>query len=152
LLATRRLTLAVAESLTGGLVTHRLTQVPGSTQYFRRGFVTYSDAAKTECLGVTPTILSAYGAVSPEVAVAMAKGVFKKDGADIGISTTGIAGPGGGSEKKPVGLVYVALADESNEWVKEYRFGGGRETIKRRTAQAVLEMVRRYCLQLPMED
>lgn len=152
LLATRRLTLAVAESLTGGLVTHRLTQVPGSTQYFRRGFVTYSNEAKTECLDVSPTVLSAYGAVSSEVAVAMAKGCRKKDGADIGIATTGIAGPSGGSDKKPVGLVYTALADESNTWVREFRFGGGREVIKRRTAQAVLEMVRRYCLQLPMEE
>jgi nicotinamide-nucleotide amidase len=82
----------------------------------------------------------------------MAKGCRKKDGADIGIATTGIAGPSGGSDKKPVGLVYTALADESNTWVREFRFGGGREVIKRRTAQAVLEMVRRYCLQLPMEE
>jgi nicotinamide-nucleotide amidase len=152
LLATRRLTLAVAESLTGGLVTHRLTQVPGSTQYFRRGYVTYSNEAKTECLEVSPTTLSAYGAVSPEVAIAMAKGCRKKDGADIGIATTGIAGPSGGSDKKPVGLVYTALADESSTWVREFRFGGGRSVVKRRTAQAVLEMVRRYCLQLPMEE
>jgi len=151
LLATRQLTLAVAESLTGGLVTHRLTQVPGSTQYFRRGYVTYSNEAKTDCLGVSATVLSAHGAVSPEVAIAMAKGALKKDGADLGISTTGIAGPSGGSEKKPVGLVYTALVDETNTWVREFRFGGNRENIKRRTAQAILEMVRRYCLQLPME-
>jgi nicotinamide-nucleotide amidase len=152
LLATRRLTLAVAESLTGGLITHRLTQVPGATHYFRRGFVTYSDEAKRDCLGVSGTILSAHGAVSPEVAVAMAKGSRQKDEADIGLATTGIAGPTGGNEKKPVGLVYVALADETNAWVREFRFGGSREVIKRRTAQAALEMVRRYCLQLPMED
>jgi nicotinamide-nucleotide amidase len=151
LLATRRLTLAVAESLTGGLVTHRLTQVPGATAYFRRGYVTYSNESKTECLEVSKNLLAAQGAVSPETAVAMARGAMKADGADIGIATTGIAGPSGGSENKPVGLVYVALVDDSNAWVREFRFGGEREVVKRRSAQAVLEMVRRYCLQLPME-
>jgi nicotinamide-nucleotide amidase len=151
LLATRRMTLAVAESLTGGLVTHRLTEVPGSTTYFRRGYVTYSDQAKAECLGVDPGLIARHGAVSAETAVAMAKGCREKDGADLGLATTGIAGPSGGSDKKPVGLVYIALADESNHWVREYRFGGERDVVKRRAAQAALELTRRYCLQLPME-
>lgn len=151
LLATRQLTLAVAESLTGGLITHRLTQVPGATGYFRRGYVTYSDEAKKDCLGVAGEILAAHGAVSAETAVAMAQGCRVKDRSDLGLATTGIAGPSGGSDKKPVGLVYIALADESTHWVREFRFGGGRTVIKRRAAQAALEMVRRYGLQLPME-
>ncbi len=151
LLATRNLTLACAESLTGGLVAQRLTQVPGATRYFRRGYVTYSDESKSQLLQVPDSVLRSKGAVSPETALAMARGCRQADGADLGVSTTGIAGPAGGTPEKPVGLVYVGLADEANAWVREFRFSGTRDSIQRKTAQAALEWVRRYCLQLPME-
>ncbi len=152
LLDTRNLTLALGESLTGGLVAHRLTQVPGSTRYFRRAYVTYSDLSKTELLKVPSELIRAHGAVSRETALAMAKGCRAADGSDLGLATTGIAGPGGATGEKPVGLVYTALADEAHSWVREFRFTGPRETVKRKAAQAALEMVRRHCLGLPMED
>jgi nicotinamide-nucleotide amidase len=152
LLTTRNLTLSVAESLTGGLVTHRLTQVPGSTRYFRRGYVTYSNESKTELLGVPTEVLRLKGAVSRETAVAMARGCLKADKSDLGLATTGIAGPAGGSAEKPVGLVFVALADEHKDYVREFRFTGTRDAIKRKSAQAALEMVRRRCLEMAVEE
>jgi nicotinamide-nucleotide amidase len=101
--------LALAESCTGGLIAHRLTDVPGSSTYLDRGVVTYSNKAKQELLGVSPKILRKYGAVSAQVAEAMAKGIREKSRVDLGVSVTGIAGPGGGSAKKPVGMVYLAI-------------------------------------------
>ncbi len=101
------LTLAIAESCTGGLIAHVVTNVPGSSDYFDRGIISYSNAAKREILDVRENSLMEYGAVSEEVALEMARGIKENSGTDIGLSTTGIAGPGGGTEEKPVGLVYV---------------------------------------------
>jgi nicotinamide-nucleotide amidase len=147
-LARRGLTLAVAESCTGGLIGHRLTQVPGSSAYFDRGVICYSNAAKTALLGVPETVLMQHGAVSAEVALAMAKGARIRSGTHIGLSVTGIAGPGGGSERKPVGLVYVGLdargsrGMDAKSIAQEYRFHGDRATIKMRAAQAALNLLR----------
>jgi nicotinamide-nucleotide amidase len=142
------LRLSVAESCTGGLIGHRLTQVPGSSAYFERGIISYSNQAKGEILGVPLSLLKQYGAVSHQVAAAMAKGVRLKSGADLGLSVTGIAGPGGGTEHKPVGLVYIGLnagsvrRSRQSTITEELRFHGDRQTIKIRASQAALNMVR----------
>jgi nicotinamide-nucleotide amidase len=142
------LMLSVAESCTGGLIGHRLTQVPGSSAYFDRGVISYTNQAKHDVLGVPLSLLRQYGAVSPQVAAAMAKGVRLKSGADIGLSVTGIAGPGGGTEHKPVGLVYIGLNAKSarrstqRTITEEFRFHGDRHTIKMRASQAALNMLR----------
>ncbi len=146
LLSTHHLTLALAESCTGGLITHRLTDVPGSSSYLDRGVVTYSNTAKQELLGVSPSILRKYGAVSAQVAEAMAKGIRVKSRVDLGVSVTGIAGPGGGSAKKPVGLVYVAIEGPRGSQSQQCQFGGDRTEIKFRSSQAALNMIRRYLL------
>ena len=139
--------LALAESCTGGLIAHRLTEVPGSSTYLDRGVVTYSNKAKQELLGVSPAILRKYGAVSAQVAEAMAKGIREKSRVDLGFSVTGIAGPGGGSAKKPVGLVYMAIDGPRGSQSQRCQFWGNRTEIKFRTSQAALDMIRRYCLQ-----
>ncbi|MBI3599231.1 MAG: CinA family protein, partial [Nitrospinae bacterium] len=139
-----KLTLSIAESCTGGLVSHLITNVPGSSDYFERGCVVYSNRAKVELLGVPEDTIKRYGAVSSYAAVAMAEGVKTKSGTDIGLSITGIAGHGGGTIEKPVGLVYIAIAgDKKTDW-KEYRFKGGREEIKLKSATAALELLRDY--------
>ena len=139
--------LALAESCTGGLITHRLTDVQGSSSYLDRGVVTYSNKAKQELLGVSPAILRKYGAVSAQVAEAMAKGIRVKSQVDLGVSVTGIAGPGGGTAKKPVGLVYMAIDGPHGSQSQRWQFWGNRTEIKFRSSQAALDMVRRYCLQ-----
>jgi nicotinamide-nucleotide amidase len=139
--------LALAESCTGGLIAHRLTEVPGSSTYLDRGVVIYSNKAKQELLGVSPAILRKYGAVSAQVAEAMAKGIRVKSQVDLGVSVTGIAGPGGGSAKKPVGLVYMAIDGPHGGQSQRCRFWGNRTEIKFRSSQAVLDMIRRYILQ-----
>ena len=106
-------TVAVAESCTGGLLAQRLTEVPGSSKYFIEGVVAYANDVKTRTLGVEPMLLLEHGAVSAPVAEAMAEGIRQRAGTDFGLSTTGIAGPGGGTEEKPVGTVFIALAHES---------------------------------------
>ncbi|HKN85735.1 MAG TPA: competence/damage-inducible protein A [Nitrospiraceae bacterium] len=142
------MTLAVAESCTGGLIGHRLTQVPGSSGYFDRGAITYSNQAKHDVLGVPLTLLRRYGAVSAHVAAAMAKGVRLKSCTDIGLSVTGIAGPGGATATKPVGLVYIGLNAQAprrssqQPLTAEFRFHGDRHTIKMRASQAALNVVR----------
>ena len=147
----RGLTLAVAESCTGGLIGHRLTQVPGSSRYFDRGVISYSNEAKHEVLGVPNVLLRRYGAVSAHVAAAMAKGIRLKSHTDIGLSVTGIGGPGGGTAHKPVGLVYIGLNAKTSRrssqvtLTEEFRFHGDRRTIKMRASQAALNMVR-LCL------
>ncbi len=146
LLKQRRLTLAVAESCTGGLIGARITNIAGSSDYFERGAVTYSNAAKTEMLGVTPDLIGRHGAVSSEVAAAMAQGIRQSAKTDIGLSVTGIAGPAGGTEQKPVGLVYTALATANGVKTAEYRFLGDREQIRMRSSQMALDMVRRYLI------
>ncbi|RMH07713.1 MAG: competence/damage-inducible protein A [Nitrospirae bacterium] len=152
-LQSRQLTLAIAESCTGGLLGHRLTQIPGSSAYFDRGVICYSNRAKTELLGVSPSILRTYGAVSPVVAKAMAQGIRSRSQVDLGLSITGIAGPTGGSAHKPIGLVYVGLATPHNRTVvKEFRFHGDRNAIKLRASQGALDILRRWLHGLPLED
>jgi nicotinamide-nucleotide amidase len=146
-LAARGLTIALAESCTGGLIGHRLTQVAGSSAYVDRGAVCYSNRAKTEMLGVPADLIVQKGAVSQEVAVAMACGIRERAKVSVGLSVTGIAGPGGGSEAKPVGLVYIGLDGGTGQPItKEYRFHGDRNVIKQRSSQAALDLLRRWLL------
>ena len=138
-------TIALAESCTGGLIGHRLTQVPGSSAYVDRGIICYSNKAKIELLGVPADLIERHGAVSAEVAAAMANGVRLRSGVSIGLSVTGIAGPSGGTPTKPVGLVYIALnADNGETLTREHRFHGDRSVIKQRSSQAALDLLRRY--------
>ncbi|HLA62214.1 MAG TPA: competence/damage-inducible protein A [Nitrospiraceae bacterium] len=146
-LARRRLMLAVAESCTGGLIGHRLTQVAGSSAYVDRGAVCYSNRAKTEMLGVPAELIARQGAVSKEVAAAMACGIRERANVSVGLSVTGIAGPGGGTETKPVGLVYIGLDDGTGRPItREFRFHGDRNVIKQRSSQAALDLLRRWLL------
>ena len=138
-----RYSLAVAESCTGGLIAQRLTSVPGSSQFFIEGVVAYSNDAKTRTLDVEPMLLLEHGAVSAEVAEAMAEGVRERAGTDFGLSVTGIAGPGGGSEEKPVGLVYIALADDAHTEHRRLMLPGDRHLIRWRASQAALDLLRR---------
>jgi nicotinamide-nucleotide amidase len=152
MLITRHWTVATAESCTGGLISHRLTQVPGSSQYYLGGWIVYANRLKSATLSVDPKVIEKKGAVSREVAEAMARNAREKSGAEVGLSTTGIAGPSGGSVEKPVGLVYIGLSDDQTTQTFEYRFSGNRETVKTKACQAALELLRRYCLQLPYAD
>jgi nicotinamide-nucleotide amidase len=137
----------VAESCTGGRIGDRITDVPGSSEYFLLGVASYSNAAKEQVLGVPAELLAAYGAVSTETAEAMAEGVRRLAGADLGLSTTGIAGPGGGSPEKPVGTVCVGLAWEGGVWSRRFQLGvREREWIKGMTAQIALDELRRHLL------
>jgi nicotinamide-nucleotide amidase len=136
-------TLAVAESCTGGLIAQRLTDIAGSSKYFIEGVVAYSNDAKTRTLGVEPVLLLEHGAVSAPVAEAMAEGVRKRARTDFGLSVTGIAGPGGGSEDKPVGLVYIALADDAHIEHRRIIIPGDRQLIRWRASQAALDLLRR---------
>lgn len=148
LLVEQHRTIAVAESCTGGLIGHRLTMVPGSSAYVDRGAICYSNQAKTEMLGVPVSLIEQYGAVSREVAQAMATGIRERAGASVGLSVTGIAGPGGATETKPVGLVYVGLDGGGGESItKEFRFHGDRSVIKQRSSQAALDLLRRWLLE-----
>jgi competence/damage-inducible protein CinA-like protein len=147
LLAKRKMTLAVAESCTGGLISHRLTNVPGSSAYFLEGVVAYSNAAKVDILTVPPGLIESYGAVSFFVARAMASGIRKRARADLGLAVTGIAGPDGGTPEKPVGLVFTALSWPGGAEVQKNLFPGKREQIKLQSAQKALDMVRRHLLQ-----
>jgi len=146
LLTENRATIAAAESCTGGMLAERLTRIPGSSAYFAGGVVCYSNELKTILAGVPAELIEAKGAVSPEVALALAAGIRKRTGATLGVGVTGIAGPGGGSPEKPVGLVHIALADERGPRESAYHFLGGRELIRQRATQAALDMVRRYFL------
>lgn len=140
----RGLTLAVAESCTGGLITHRLTRVPGSSAYVDRGVTCYANRAKIELLGVAESLLKKYGAVSAQVAKAMAQGIRTGSKVDVGLSVTGIAGPGGGTARKPVGLVYVGLAASKGTATTAFRFYGERDAITLRASQAALDVLRRW--------
>lgn len=139
-------TIATAESCTGGLVAKRLTDVPGSSKYFLEGVVSYSNEAKTRLLGVPPELIATHGAVSAEVAEAMAQGIKERTGATFGVSITGIAGPDGGSDEKPVGLVYIGLASDFHVKHRKFIFPGDRERIRFLTSQAALDLVRRNYL------
>ena len=146
-LTKRGLILAVAESCTGGLIGHRLTQVAGSSAYLDRGAVCYSNRAKTEMLGVPAELIARHGAVSKEVAASMARGIREHANVSVGLSVTGIAGPGGGTESKPVGLVFVGLDDGTGRPIaREFRFHGDRNVIKQRSSQAALDLLRRWLL------
>jgi nicotinamide-nucleotide amidase len=140
-------TLAIAESCTGGLLGHRITNVSGSSDYFLQGALTYSNESKIQLLGIRPDIILQHGAVSHEVAKAMAIGIRERSGSDIGLSITGIAGPKGGSPEKPVGLVYVGLSWEGGVKVVKNIFLGHREIIKSQSSQKALDMLRRHLLQ-----
>ncbi len=144
LLTERKLTISVAESLTGGLVADRITNIPGSSAYFERGVVTYSNRSKTELLGVPEDVIKQHGAVSKEVAVLMAEGVRRVSGTDIGLSTTGIAGPAGGTEQKPVGTIFVAVSDGKRTICRDFLFKWERRRIKEITTQWALELTRRF--------
>jgi len=143
LLTARGYTLATAESCTGGLLAGRITDVAGSSEYFVEGVVSYSNEAKTALIGVSKKLIKEHGAVSEEVAKAMAAGIRKRAGSTFGVGITGIAGPGGGSEEKPVGLVYIALADDEQATVRKFVFPGDRQFIRTLSVNAALDMVRR---------
>ena len=142
----RGATLATAESCTGGMLAQRLTGISGSSRSFLGGAVVYSNELKTEFAGVPPYMFAEFGAVSREVAEALAEGIRTRTGAAIGVAITGIAGPTGGSEDKPVGLVYIAIDDEKHTEVIEKRFGGDRDRIRQWSTQQALDMVRRWLM------
>ena len=141
LLRRRKATLAVAESCTGGLLGFRITSISGSSDYFLGGVIAYANAVKVRELGVDPVVLAKEGAVSEPVARQMAGGVRERFGADFGIGITGIAGPGGGTERKPAGSVYIALADSRQCSVYFGVFSGGREAVRDASARKALEML-----------
>jgi PncC family amidohydrolase len=133
--------LATIESCTGGLVGHLITETPGSSAYYVGGFVTYSDQLKRDLVGVPAEVLAAHGAVSAQTAIAMALGGRSRTGADVGASVTGIAGPDGGSDQKPVGLTYVAVADAAGTEVRRHLWSGSRTENKRASAEALLDLI-----------
>lgn len=136
-------TLAVAESCTGGMIAGRLTDIAGSSRSFVGGAVVYSDALKRKFAGVDAGLLERHGAVSAEVAAALAEGIRRECGADYGLAVTGIAGPGGGSEEKPVGLVYFAVSDQGSTETLEKRFTGDRYRVRQLASQQALDLIRR---------
>lgn len=143
LLIKNKKTLAIAESCTGGLISSRVTGVPGSSKYFKLGIVAYSNKAKQSLLNIPISVLKNYGAVSKQTAGIMAQGIRQIAGTDIGLAVTGIAGPAGATKTKPVGLVYIALAAANKTTCKEYRFRGDRTAIKWLTSQAALDLLRK---------
>lgn len=140
------LTLAIAESCTGGMIASCLTDIPGSSNYLLGGVVAYSNEMKHNLLGVPSETIVKHGAVSKETVLAMAGGVRKVTGANLGLAVTGIAGPGGGTPEKPVGLVYIALADGDSDSLRQYRFPGGRSAVRRGTVNAAIDLVRHYLI------
>jgi nicotinamide-nucleotide amidase len=142
LLREKHFTVAVAESCTGGLLTSRLTDVPGSSAYVERGFVCYSNRSKVELVGVPDAVLTEHGAVSDAVAQAMAEGARARAGTNVGIGITGIAGPDGGTAAKPVGTVSIAVIVDGETRVRTFQFVGGREQVKFQASQAALNMLR----------
>ncbi|MFZ0213410.1 MAG: competence/damage-inducible protein A [Candidatus Acidiferrales bacterium] len=145
----RHATIAVAESCTGGMLAARLTNVAGSSSYFLGGVVSYSNDLKSAWVDVPRELIEAKGAVSSEVALALAEGIRRRAGATLGVGITGIAGPGGGSAEKPVGLVHIAIADEKTHKECSFRFPGDRDRIRTQATQTALDMVRRYFLYAP---
>ncbi len=143
-LTARKLTLVVAESCTGGLVCHRLTNVPGSSVYFLGGVVAYAYEVKEQLLGVRHATLYDHGAVSKETAIEMARGARRLFGADIAVSVTGIAGPGGGLPNKPVGLTWIALSARETDLARQFVWQKDREGNKAESAEAALRMVWEY--------
>ncbi len=146
LLAANGQTVATAESCTGGLLASRITEVPGSSAVFLGGAVTYSNEAKTDLVGVPAVLIDRLGAVSPEVAEQMAEGVRRRFGSTFGIGITGVAGPDGGTSEKPVGLVYIAVANTCGSKVEKTQFLGNRKDVRYRSAQLALVMLRDFCI------
>jgi nicotinamide-nucleotide amidase len=144
LLIEHNLTLVTAESCTGGLVAHRITNVPGSSSYYLGGFIAYANEAKEALLGVRHETLLAHGAVSEETAREMALGARQRMGADVGVSITGIAGPTGGTPDKPVGLVYIALSTSGAELCERHIWQGNRLANKEQSAEAALQLLFTY--------
>jgi nicotinamide-nucleotide amidase len=153
LLKEQRLTLAIAESCTGGMIADRITNISGSSEYFECGIVTYSNRSKIYELGVPSDILKQHGAVSRQTAEAMAFGIRTKANTDIGVSTTGILGPTGGTAEKPVGLIWIGYSDKDETLAlkMQFNFGGGRKVIKERASQAALELLRRKIMKLSVQ-
>lgn len=148
----RGLTVALAESCTGGLVAAALTEIPGSSGYFAGGVVSYADAAKALLLGVPEASLTAHGAVSAQVARAMATGVRERLATSLAASVTGIAGPDGGTAEKPVGLTYVGVADDRGTDVRRYTWTGDRDANRHESARATLELLVERAEALPGRD
>lgn len=148
----RKMTLSTAESCTAGIISKRITDIPGSSRVFEMGAATYSSNKKSDMLGVSEKIIQRYGAVSPEAAAAMAVGARRLAGSTLAVSTTGIAGPGGGTPLKPVGLVYIALADKENVWIRKtliQKPGMDRDYVRQVAATTALNLVRMYINSLP---
>lgn len=152
IMTSRRLTLAVAESCTGGLITDLLTNVPGSSKFFERGVVAYSNVSKTELLGVPAEVIERFGAVSEETAVAMAAGIRQKSKTDFGMATTGIAGPTGGTDRKPVGTVYIAVTDGCKTVCRHFSFRWDRRQIKEISSHWALDILRRTLLEVKADE
>jgi nicotinamide-nucleotide amidase len=144
MLVERGLTIAVAESCTGGLIGNLLTDVPGSSRYFMGGIIVYSNRSKVDLLGVSPETIETYGAVSTQTAEEMAHGVKKRFNSHMGLSVTGIAGPDGGTKEKPVGTVFIGMIAEKDLFSGGYRFNGDRGRVKQQSALTALEWVKRY--------
>jgi nicotinamide-nucleotide amidase len=152
LLKERELTISVAESCTGGNIASLLTNISGSSEYFERGVVTYSNGSKVELLKVDEEVILEHGAVSPEVAQQMAQGVRSISGTDLGLATTGILGPTGATPGKPVGLVYICICDNKSITVKKCLFGEDRVLNKQRATQAALDLIRKHILGIQQDD
>jgi nicotinamide-nucleotide amidase len=144
MLMDRNLTISVAESCTGGLIGHRLTNVPGSSKYFRGGMLVYSNQSKVDLLNVSPATLEAFGAVSDSAVQEMAQGVKEHMKTDLGMAVTGIAGPDGGTKEKPVGTVHIGLATGNDIFSGKYYFWGNRQQVKLNTSMMAMDWVRRY--------
>ena len=143
-----RLKIGVAESATGGLISHRITNVPGSSEYFEGSIISYSNNLKTRLLGVKESTLRNYGAVSSETCKEMAQGVRREMDVDVGLASTGIAGPAGAASEKPVGLVYVGLVTKDVVVSKKYVFNGTRDENKKSFSDAALNTLKKYLLKL----
>jgi len=141
LLQKHQLKIATAESCTAGLLAYNLTTIPGSSNYFERGVITYSNQSKHQLLHIPQTLLTTYGAVSSEVAQAMAQSIQKISNVDIGISTTGIAGPSGATKEKPIGLVYIAIATKKTFQVQQYNFNKNRKENQIQTCHEALKLL-----------
>jgi nicotinamide-nucleotide amidase len=140
-LASLDLTLAVAESCTGGLIADTITNIPGASSFFAGGIIAYANTAKTTLLNVPPALIKAHGAVSGPVAMAMAKGARQRFNTSLAIATTGIAGPAGGTTQKPVGLVFIALASDKGVTLQRCQFKGTRRSVKNQACRAALNLI-----------
>lgn len=144
LLTKKRLTVSVAESCTGGLISNRLTNISGSSKYFKAGLIAYSNQVKIKQLKIPSKIIKQYGAASKEVAINMAKNIRRLTNSDLGLGITGIAGPTGGTKAKPVGLVFIALATNKKCVFKKFNFKGKRLSIKRKSSSEALKLLLEY--------